>query len=128
LSYTNFEYSTPKIGKKKDTYTVVISVINTGKTAGKEVVQLYVSAPKTAVQKPIKELKAFAKTKLLQPGEAQRIELKFSTADIAFFDEKSGRWTAEAGNYSAQIGNSSIDIRQNVQFNVADEVQLKKAN
>ncbi|MCE5332462.1 MAG: glycoside hydrolase family 3 C-terminal domain-containing protein [Bacteroidales bacterium] len=126
LSYTNFEYSAPEISEKKGVYTVTISVKNIGTTAGKEVVQLYVAAPKGILQKPAKELKAFAKTKLLQAGEMHRIELRFSASDIASFDEKDGQWIVEVGNYSIQIGTSSADIRQSVKFTISDEIQIKK--
>jgi len=112
LSYTSFEYENPEVLKKGTTFTVKITVKNTGTTAGKEVVQLYVSAPKGKLEQPEKELRAFAKTRLLNPGETQVVELKFAAADLASFDNETGKWIAEKGTYTVQIGSSSKDIRQ----------------
>jgi beta-glucosidase len=116
LSYTSFEYANAKVKERKGIYTITVDVKNTGATAGKEAVQLYISAPAKATAKPEKELKAFAKTKLLQPQEVQTIQLKINADDLASYDEKVTRWVAESGNYVVQIGSSCRDIKQSVNF------------
>ncbi|MEI8634026.1 fibronectin type III-like domain-contianing protein [Vibrio sp. PP-XX7] len=76
---------------------------NKGSTPGEDVVQLYISAPEVKLAKPAYELKAFAKTKMLQPGESQRIKLRVSSDLLASFDPKANQWIVEPGNYSAYI-------------------------
>jgi beta-glucosidase len=114
LSYTKFEYSDAKISVADGNYTVVCTVRNAGNTAGKEVVQLYVSAPGNTMDKPAKELKAFAKTQNLQPNESQTVELKITREQLASFDENAKRWIVESGEYKVLIGTSSQDIKQTV--------------
>ena len=112
LSYTDFAYDKAAIQAENGVYTVSVEVKNTGKTAGKEVVQLYVSAPDAAsANKPEKELKAFAKTKELEPGEAVVVTLKVNAADLASYDEAASAWTVTPGNYKFLIGSSSRDIK-----------------
>ena len=112
LSYTDFVYDKAAIQADNGVYTVSVEVKNTGKTAGKEVVQLYVSAPDAAsANKPEKELKAFAKTKELEPGEAVVVTLKVNAADLASYDEAASAWTVTPGNYKFLIGSSSRDIQ-----------------
>lgn len=112
LSYTAFAYDKAAIQAENGVYTVSVEVKNTGKTAGKEVVQLYVSAPDAAsANKPEKELKAFAKTKELEPGEAVVVTLKVNAADLASYDEAASAWTVTPGNYKFLIGSSSRDIK-----------------
>ena len=118
LSYTTFEYSDANIRQTKDTYTVTVTITNTGKVAGKEVVELYVAAPANTMEKPSRELKAFAKTKELQPGESETVSMTFSNYDIASFSEGQNRWITETGTYHAEIGASVEDIRQSVAFKV----------
>ena len=117
-SYTEFTYSNPKLKHKRNSWTAEITVTNTGKFAGKEVVQLYVSAPESALQKPSSELKAFGKTKNLQPGESETLVLTFSDYDLVSFDEANSCWLTEKGVYTLHFGASSADFRENVQFNV----------
>lgn len=120
LSYTTFEYANPAIKADKDAYTVTVEVKNTGKAAGKEVVQLYVSAPgSAAVDKPEKELKAFAKTKELQPGETATVTLEVNAADLASYDEASSSWVVDGGNYKFLVGASSRDIKAALNADVA---------
>jgi beta-glucosidase len=101
-----------KISVKDGNYTVVCTVKNAGNTAGKEVLQLYVSAPGNTMDKPAKELKAFAKTRLLQPDESQTVELKITREQLASFDENAKKWIVEPGEYKFLIGASSRDIKQ----------------
>lgn len=112
LSYTTFEYSSPIVTKgKKGLYTVTCEITNTGKTAGKEVVELYVSAPGKDMEKPVKELKAFAKTSLLQPGRKETVTMTFCSKFLASYDESKSAWITEGGEYQIHIGASSSDIR-----------------
>ena len=112
LSYTTFEYSDAKIAQKGDAFEVTVTIKNTGAHEGKEVVELYISAPdnKTA-NKPAKELKAFAKTRQLKPGESETLTLTVKAADLASFDETASAWVVAAGEYQFLVGASSQDIR-----------------
>ena len=112
LSYTTFGYDKASVKADNGVYTVTVEVKNTGKTAGREVVQLYVAAPDASGRnKPEKELKAFAKTKELQPGETAVVTLKVDVADLASYDEASSSWVTDAGNYKFLVGASSRDIK-----------------
>ena len=112
LSYTTFEYSDAKITEKGDAYEISVTVKNTGKLEGKEVVELYISAPDNkAANKPVKELKAYAKTKLLAPDETQTVVMTVKAADLASFDEAASAWVVAAGEYQFLVGASSQDIK-----------------
>ena len=112
LSYTTFEFSKPAVKVNGDNITVNISVKNTGKVSGKEVAQVYVTAPKGKLEKPAQELKGFAKTRELKPGESQTLTITIAHRDLASFDEAGSQWLAEAGTYTFRIGSSSRDIHQ----------------
>ena len=118
LSYTTFDYNNLKAGPKKftDTYTFSVDVKNTGKVPGKEVVEVYLHAPQGKLDKPDEELKAYAKTRLLKPGEVQTLQFTIKPEDLASFDESRSAWVADPGTYEVRIGNSSRDIRQKVTF------------
>ena len=111
LSYTTFEYSAPAVSNDGTTVTAKITVKNTGSVAGKEAVQLYVSAPAGTLDKPVKELKAYGKTKELAPDESQELTLTFPTSELASFDEEASAWKVDAGTYTFLFGASSRDIR-----------------
>ena len=112
LSYTTFEYSDAKIAQKNDIYDVTVTVKNTGAHEGKEVVELYISAPDNkAANKPAKELKAFAKTKLLKPGESETLTLSITAPELASFDEAASAWVVAEGEYQFLVGASSQDIK-----------------
>lgn len=112
LSYTTFEYSDAKIAQKNDIYDVTVTVKNTGNHEGKEVVELYISAPDNkAANKPAKELKAFAKTKQLKPGESETLTLSITAPELASFDEAASAWVVAEGEYQFLIGASSQDIK-----------------
>jgi beta-glucosidase len=130
LSYTNFSYSNLKLSSAdfKGKITATVDITNTGKTAGKEVVQLYLSAPSAKLNKPSEELKGFAKTNLLQPGQKQNINFVINTADLASFDTNSTSWVAEAGKYDVKIGASSSAIKQTASFKLAADVVVEKCN
>ena len=111
LSYTTFEYSKPAVKVNGDKITVQVTIKNSGKVAGKEIAQVYVAAPKGTIEKPQHELKGFAKTRELKPGESQTLSIQMEKRDLASFDEANSRWLAEAGAYTFEIGASSRDIR-----------------
>ena len=110
-----------------DNLQVSVTVTNTGSVAGKEVVQLYVSAPNNKLDKPAAELKAFAKTTLLQPGESQEINFTLRPADLASFDTKTSSWITDAGNYTARIGTSQKTVLSST-FKLAKDVVVEKVN
>jgi beta-glucosidase len=112
LSYTNFEYSNLKSGSKNfdDKMSISVDVKNTGKVAGREVVQVYISKPNGKLKKPAEELVEFGKTKLLKPGETETLKFTIKTKDLASFDESKSEWIAEAGNYKLKVGTSSNKI------------------
>jgi beta-glucosidase len=128
LSYTTFDYSNLKIssGSFNKSITAAVTVKNTGSVAGKEAVQLYLSAPAKKLDKPSEELKEFAKTRLLKPGESQTITFTISPEDLASYDTDSESWIAEEGTYTVKIGQSSRDIKQKANFNVAKEMVVEK--
>ena len=114
LSYTTFEYSDAAVKVNGDVVTVSITVKNTGKVAGKEIAQVYVAAPAGNIEKPSHELKGFAKTRELKPGEKQTLTIQIQKRELASFDEANSQWITEAGQYAFQIGASSRDIRATV--------------
>ena len=121
LSYTTFEFSKPVVkAKGKDAIEVSVSVKNTGKVSGKEVAQVYVAAPKGKLEKPAQELKAFAKTRELKPGESQTLTMTIPVRDLASFDEAGSQWLAEAGTYTFNIGANSRDIAVSAQLKIAE--------
>ncbi len=111
LSYTTFEFSKPVVKVSGGVVTVSATIKNTGKVAGKEVAQVYVTAPQGTIEKPVHELKAFAKTRELQPGESQTLTMTINQRDLASFDEAGSQWLADAGIYTFRIGSSSRDIK-----------------
>ena len=128
LSYTNFAYSNLKLNSKVFNQKIIatVNVKNTGSVAGKEVVQLYLSAPSKELKKPCEELKGFAKTRLLKPGETETIHFIIDPKDLSSFDTKSASWIAEAGNYIVKIGASSTDIKQSADFQLKKDLVVEK--
>lgn len=114
LSYTTFAYSNPRISaatfKDVDGLTVSVDVTNTGKTAGKEVVQIYVHDHKSSLVRPPKELKGFAKVEL-QPGETKTVTLALDFRAFAYYHPAYKQWISEDGEFDILIGASSADIR-----------------
>ena len=116
LSYTSFETEVLGAEEKDGKIVVKASVTNTGKRAGKEVVQLYYGAPQGKLGKPAKELGAYRKTRLLQPGETQRVVLSFTVEDMASFDDlgkvAKSAYVLEAGSYVFYVGNNVRDAKK----------------
>jgi len=112
LSYTTFSYSSPKFSVNKEGgITATIVVKNTGKVAGREAVQMYVSAPAGGLEKPASELKAFAKTRELQPGESQTLTMSVNNYYLSSFNEATSAFETAGGKYTVKIGASVADIR-----------------
>ena len=120
-SYTTFEYSKPVVKATADGFTATITVKNTGSVAGKEAVQLYVAAPEGGLEKPAFELKGFAKTKTLAPGEAQTLTINVDKYTLASFNEAASAWETAAGTYKVMFGANAADIRGSANY------KLKKA-
>ncbi|MCR5452690.1 MAG: glycoside hydrolase family 3 C-terminal domain-containing protein [Lachnospiraceae bacterium] len=106
-SYTKFEVTPKSISAKKDTLTVKAKVKNTGKFAGKEVVQLYVSKPGDKYDEPYQVLAGWIKTPLIEPDGQATVSVRFSLSDITTYDSKAEAYVLEKGNYILRIGNSS---------------------
>ena len=111
LSYTRFEWSEASVKSSRGETAVSVKVTNAGKIPGKDVVELYVAAPQGELDKPVKELKAYAKTRELQPGESQLVTLKVKNSELASYDESASAWVTDAGHYDFMLGSSSRDIR-----------------
>src|SRR5665648_179230 len=128
LSYTAFTYSNLKLSTTdfKGQLTATVEVKNSGKVAGREVVQLYIGAPSGKLNKPAEILAAYGKTKLLKPGESQTLSFKIETRDFASFNEATSTWIAEAGTYNLKIGASSLTIKQTANFKIAKELEAGK--
>ncbi len=128
LSYSDFTYGNLKLSSSSfnGRMTVTVDVKNTGKAAGKEVAQLYLSAPAAKLDKPAIELKGFAKTGILQPGESQTLSFVLEPRNLASFDTSRSSWVADPGVYTVKIGASSKDIRQRATFSLDREIIAKK--
>ena len=124
LSYATFEYINPMIKAGNGIYTITLNVKNIGNYPGKEVVQLYVSAPNAEkTNKPAKELKAFAKTKELQPGESVTVTLSVKASELASYNEESSSWIVDEGNYAFLLAASSRDIKATLNADVATSAE-----
>ncbi len=121
LSYTDFTYSKPVVRAAEDGFKASVTVTNSGKVSGKESVQLYVSAPAGSLEKPVLELKSFAKTKLLKPGESETLTFEVSKYDLASFDEAIQSWVSAKGKYTVKFGASVEDIRGVGSFSLGKE-------
>ncbi|MCF0173698.1 MAG: beta-glucosidase [Bacteroidales bacterium] len=119
LSYTDFKYEVLSSAISTDKCTVDVKVTNTGSVPGKASVQVYVKAPRGSMDKPSKELKAFAKTACIAPGESVTVTLDWNLMDMASFNEKKSSWELASGVYNWLIGASSSDIRATASQKVA---------
>lgn len=120
LSYTTFEMGKPSVKANGKNIEVSVTVKNTGKVAGKQVAQVYVTAPKGAYEKPAKELKAFGKTRELKPGESQTLKMTLEKRDLASFDEANSQWKVDAGNYLFQVGTDVESIKGTATLKVVE--------
>jgi beta-glucosidase len=128
LSYTSFSISNLKLNSPvfNGLLTATVTVKNTGKVAGKEVVQIYVSAPTKTIDKPAQELKTFGKTRLLQPGESQTFTFPIHASDLASFHTDASEWVTDAGKYELKASASSRDVRQTATFTVPKTIIVEK--
>ena len=119
LSYTTFQVSNLRADKKEMTddgqLTVTADVKNVGSVAGAEVLQLYISDTKSSQPRPVKELKGFKKV-YLKPGETQQVSFIIDRSALSFYDEKTGAWTAEPGEFVAMVNNSSAPTKNHIRF------------
>lgn len=125
MSYTTFAYSKPTVKANKDGFTASITVTNTGKVAGKEAVQLYVSAPAGGIEKPAQELKSFAKTRTLSPGESQVLNFTVSAYDLASYNEATQAWETAQGKYTIHFSANVEDTRATAVYTQAKQKSLK---
>lgn len=130
LSYTKFDYSNLKLSSKYFTGKIIasIDITNTGKVAGKEVVQVYINGVGLEFDKPQIELKAFGKTDLLQPGKKQTLSFVIDSWALASFDTKRSAWIAEPGAYTVRIGASSTNIKKTADFELHQEIEVEKVH
>jgi beta-glucosidase len=130
LSYTSFAYSDLSVSNpdKNGTVKVSVTVTNTGKTKGKESVQIYVSAPAGGLDKPTEELKAFGKTKELKPGEKETLHFELPVKMFASFDTNSTSWVAASGEYVVKAAASATDVKLSGRFSLPAAVVVEKCN
>ncbi|MBK5720928.1 glycoside hydrolase family 3 protein [Dysgonomonas sp. Marseille-P4677] len=126
LSYTQFEYSVPKIKAVNSGYEISLTVKNTGSVKGKEIVQVYVAAPlNDNYGKPTMELKAFDKTRELMPNEEQEVKMYIAKLDLASFDQTNSSWVVDPGLYKFMVGSSSVDIKHAMNIDIEEKMTEK---
>ena len=129
LSYTTFEISNLRADKREMTadgkLTVTVDVRNTGSVAGAEVLQLYISDSKSSQPRPVKELKGFKKVSLA-PGEKQQVDFTIDRSALSFYDETTGDWTAEPGEFVVTVNNSSAPTNNNIRFMLSSKTVQRK--
>ena len=127
LSYTTFAYSNAKVSAKifkdADGVAVTVDVTNTGKFAGKEIVQVYVHDQKSGLVRPEKELKGFAKVEI-QPGETQSVSIQLDFRAFAYYHPKYKQWITEDGDFDILIGASAADIRHSLTVTLKSTLEL----
>ena len=130
LSYTLFAYKNLKLNSTSfhGSLTASVTITNTGKVPGKEVAELYLSAPEGTLDKPSEELKGFAKTRLLQPDESQTMVFTLLPGDLASFNTAQSAWIADAGKYEVRIGASSQDIKLVKSFTLPKTIIVEKVH
>ena len=127
LSYTTFAYENMCVSEENGIYTIKVDVKNTGKKAGRNVVELFVAAPNSKkLNKPEKELRNYAKTRELQPGQTETVAMQVKVEDLASFNEKASAWKTDAGRYTFLICSSANDIEAKASANV--KAWSKKVN
>ena len=127
LSYTSFEWSDARLEKKgRDAVKISICVKNVGDRPGKDVVQIYSTAPRIeGFETPAHELRAYGKTPLLQPGESVKMEWTVSYEDLASFHEDNMSWITPAGRHTLSFGASSAEMKAEVQFDLSRDIVRK---
>lgn len=126
-SYTTFDIRASGVSIEGDEVRLAIEVKNTGERySGKEVVQVYYSAPEGMLAKPYQELAGFVKTKLLKPGEKETLQVAFKVASMASYDCRDASWKLEAGEYIIRAGNSSRNTQIEAVINVPETIITEK--
>ena len=129
MSYTTFDYGKASASASSfsdnENLTVKISVKNSGKVSGKEVVQLYIGDETGKVMRPVKELKGFDKISL-EPGEEREVSFTIKAQDLQYYDESISNWNVASGKFKAYIGSSSKDIRSTVSFTYKNNLTVNK--
>jgi len=129
LSYTTFKVSNLRADKKEmtadDQLTITADVKNVGFSAGAEVMQLYIGDTKSSQPRPVKELKGFKKV-YLEPGETQQVSFTIDRSALSFYDEKTGDWTAEPGEFVAMVNNSSAPTHNLIRFMLSSKTVQRK--
>lgn len=128
LSYTTFSFAKPTVKFDQQKATVSVTIKNTGAVSGKQVAQVYIAAPKGKLEKPAKELKAFAKTRELKPGESQTLTMTIPVRDLASFDEAESQWLAEKGEYRVLVGDNVSNILGQIVFTLKADYTEKVTN
>jgi beta-glucosidase len=130
LSYTDFTYSNLKLSSSifAGSIKATVTITNNGKLPGREIVQLYLHSPVVKMEKPLEELKGFAKTTLLKPGDSQSISFTLTAKDLASFNTEQSSWIADAGQYMIKIGASSEDIKLTKPFTLAKQIVAEKCS
>ena len=127
LSYTSFDIAVTGAAAEGDTIRIKAAVSNTGARAGREVVQVYVSAPAGRLDKPYQDLAAFSKTDLLEPGASQELTISFSLRDCASYDAQKESYVLEAGSYVVRVGDSSDHTQPAALVDLDGEAIVTKA-
>jgi beta-glucosidase len=121
LSYTTFDYSSLSVSQTDEGLTVRLTVGNSGARDGREVVQVYIGMPESAVTRAPKELKGFASVDVLA-GESREVEVQVPRADLAYWNTQMGAWVVESGTYAVHVGASSRDLRLHGSVHVAGDL------
>lgn len=121
MSYTDFEYGDLEVTSENDTLTVALTIKNIGEMPGKEGVQIYSEKIKSAIDRPVQELKGFVKTKLLQPEDVDSLSISIPVKELRYWDEQTNGWKLEKGEYLIKAGASSRDIRSTIEVTFLEE-------
>jgi len=121
MNYTDFEYGDMDVVTANDTLAISMTVKNIGDVPGKEIVQIYTEKLKSAIDRPVQELKGFTKTKLLQPEAIDSLSISIPLKELRYWDEQTNGWKLENGEYLIKAGASSRDIRQDVEVLLSEE-------
>lgn len=127
LSYTDFTKLVKKVSLSGTMIKLEVEVKNIGKQySGKEIVQVYLSAPNTSVKKEYQKLVGFVKTKELSPGESQSLELEIDMKDAAYYNEGNSAWMLDEGDYILRVGNSSRHTSPAAILTLPSRIKTKK--
>ncbi len=126
LSYTDFRLNTKSVDVRETAVAVKVEVTNTGDFPGKEVVQLYVSAPEGSRKKEYQRLVTFGKTAELQPGASEILTLEFDLSECESYCEESSQWALDGGRYLVRIGNSSRNTVVAAAIELEERVVLRQ--